>query len=121
MEIGNEDILAVAIGADVGLQQRRNEQMLANGQYPTFWQRHPLLPYVIGALCFPLVIPAIALVIGYMWMWIYIDAFLGRSGVFILIGWSSVLWIPGLIAAIRNERRYRRPKPGTAVVIHRGR
>lgn len=116
--IGGEDILALAVGADVGLQHRRNEQALARGEYPSFWQRHPLLTYVLGAVVgVPVILVLLVFVVpGWMLGTVWLDQHLGNTGVIDLLGFTAFLWVPGLRAFIRAERRYRRPPPTTSLV-----
>lgn len=111
-----DDILAVLIGADVGLQERANRQMHERGEEPTFWQRHPMLPYVIGFVAGPfLIIPIGFGIIMWMVLVTSFDAHHGNTGIFDLLG-LIVLPIWFIRNAVRLHRRKRELRAGTGIV-----
>lgn len=105
-----EIIVGALLGAQDGLQQRENREMLRQGIQPRFWQRHPMLPYVLGVL---LAVPAwllfmhIASVIPW-WMHtaIVIDRHLGGTGLVAVFLWTWPVWALMLRAFWRSERRW---------------
>jgi len=116
-----DDLLAMAVGADIGLQERANKQMRERGEEPTFWQRHPVLPYLIGAVLGVAVLPLVLIFVVPNWMTgvVWLDQHLGNTGVVDLLGFTAFLWVPGVYLFIRAERRARRPQqrpPGTSLV-----
>lgn len=106
------DVAALAAGADAGLQERRNEQMWMQGIRPTFWQRHYLLPYVIGFLLVPFVALALINLGPLIEFWtaatVWVDGnLLGGLGLAWILMWLWPIWLPAIFAFRRAERRYR--------------
>ena len=104
----SDDILALLVGADVGLQERRNAQMRAQGIRPTFWQRHPMLPYVLGFLFGPFVVvwAVIPGAIGWLLATVWIDQHLGNTGLTYFVTLPLPLFV--ISAVVQGVRQ--RPK-----------
>lgn len=99
------------IGADVGLQERANAEMRERGEEPSFWQRHPMYPYVIGFVLGPfLFIPVMAGVIYYAEWLAFFDQRHGNTGLFDIFG---MIVLP--IWAFRRLFRTRRHRPGNEI------
>lgn len=111
-----DDILAILIGADVGLQERANRQMRERGIEPTFWQRHPMLPYVIGAVLGPFIVIALGAGIILYAAWVtQVDADFGNTSLIDIFGLIVLpIWLIRTVRGIRYRRRNRRP--GTALI-----
>lgn len=106
------------IGIDVGLQEHANRQMRERGEEPTFWQRHPMYPYVIGFFLGPFVVIALGAGLIYYAAWVtQIDATHGNTGLIDIAGIIALFWVPRRVI---RTLRYRRQRPGKAVVVRRG-
>lgn len=117
--IDGDDVLAVLIGVDSGLQERANRQMREQGIEPSFWQRHYLLPYVIGFCVGPFVaLGLIAGIIGWMVLVTKIDQHLGNTGLFDIFGLIvlPIIVVREIVFACRRRHARKQQQPGNTLV-----
>lgn len=109
-----DDFTALALGAHAGLRERRNAELRAQGIEPTFFQRHYLLPYVIGAVIGPFVIIGLGAAF-YGWC-LFVASIVGDNiHLGILLG-SAPLWGTWLLIRWARKRRARKQIAGTTLV-----